>query len=344
MLTSLRTKRDTKEIDRLSYHKIGDPATPIPRTCKKCKVKTSEKGTCACDVKNHPDLKNYRIDENTVVRYESEDSANSELNRIFEPPRTLLELTNRAASMLDNTMHIDAGNNKSAEQKNGDQSEGESRTNQPQNSPPHRPTSPAHSERDSPITMPQEDRNQREDNADTQLESPGQKAIHDASNRAAPEKEPKPRDTPPHEHQQSARREDALSLQHHRRIPDERKVSAWQHSTKNPQPVDRSWTFHHINIEILEFQLSATARSTVRQPNQTASTAPWPRWKRCPVKLQNTRTPNIIEQHHQSFFVLSEGPTQPTPSESYYSGLGSRVTPGPTARSVEATSEPRHHT
>ena len=140
-------------------------------------------------------------------------------------------------------------------------------------------------------------------------------------------------------------REDALSLQHHRRIPDERKVSAWQHSTKNPQPVDRSWTFHHINIEILEFQLSATARSTVRQPNQTASTAPWPRWKRCPVKLQNTRTPNIIEQHqHQSFFVLSEGPTQPTPSESYYSGLGSRVTPGPTARSVEATSEPRHHT
>ena len=135
-----------------------------------------------------------------------------------------------------------------------------------------------------------------------------------------------------------------MSLQHHRRIPDERKVSAWQHPTKNPQPVDRSWTFHHINIEILEFQLSATARSTVRQPNQTASTAPWPRWKRCPVKLQNTRTPNIIEQHHQSFFVLSEGPTQPTPSESYYSGLGSRVTPGPTARSVEATSEPRHHT
>ena len=158
MLTSMRTKRDTKEINRLSYHKVGDPATSNPRTCKKCKVKAPEKGTCACDVKNHPDLKQYRIDRDTTVRYESEDSANSELNGIFEPPRTLLELTNRAASMLENTMHIDAGNSHSIKQNNGDQSEGESRINQPQNSPPHRPTPPVHSERGSPEIMPQEDR------------------------------------------------------------------------------------------------------------------------------------------------------------------------------------------
>ena len=145
MMASQRTKRDTKEINRLSYLKVGDPTTSNPRTCKTCKLKVSERGTCACDVKGHPDLKHYKIDKDTAVRYESEDSTNSELNRIFEP--NILGLTNRATkSMLDNTMHIDAGNNKSAEQKNEDQSEGESRMNQPQNSQPHRPTSPAHSE------------------------------------------------------------------------------------------------------------------------------------------------------------------------------------------------------
>jgi hypothetical protein len=197
MLTSLRTKRDTKEIDRLSYHKIGDPATPIPRTCKKCKVKTSEKGTCACDVKNHPDLKNYRIDENTVVRYESENSANSELNRIFEPPQTLLELTNRAASILENTTHINAGNSHSAEQNNGDQSESESIITQPQNSPPRRPTPQAHSERGSLETVPQEDRDQTDSDPGTQPEDPEHGASHGASSRAALEIDTGPRYTPP---------------------------------------------------------------------------------------------------------------------------------------------------
>jgi hypothetical protein len=255
MLTSMIAKRDTKEINRLSYHKVGDPATSNPRTCKKCKVKASEKGTCACDVKNHPDLKQYKIDRDTKVRYDSENSANSELNRIFEP--NILELTNRATkSMLDNTMHIDAGNNNSAEQKNGDQSEGKSRMNQPQNSPPHRPTPPAHSERDSPVTMPQEDRDQRDSDPGTQPEGPEHGASHGASSRAALETDTGTRYTPPRGLQQhgeyaAARQNTATPYQSIRELnatPTQVKSRPKLPQTSLLMPINSENNFAHQNL------------------------------------------------------------------------------------------------
>ena len=80
-----REKRDTKEIDRLSYVKVGSPTISNPRTCKACKSRVSENGTCACEVKGHPDLKGYKIDKDTIVRHSDENSTNSDLNGIFEP-------------------------------------------------------------------------------------------------------------------------------------------------------------------------------------------------------------------------------------------------------------------
>ena len=175
-----REKRGTKEIDRFSYDKTGSPTISNPRTCKACKSRISESETCACIVKGHPDLKNYKIDKDTMVRFSDEDSTNSSLNRIFEP--NILGLTNSATNaMLGNTMQIDTGNSNAAEQVGEDQSEDETRTKQSLNSSPNRPFS--HSTRNSPITLPQGDtQNQMERNTDSRkFESPRLKATYDAS-------------------------------------------------------------------------------------------------------------------------------------------------------------------
>ena len=108
-MAAQRGKRDTKEVDRLTYIKAGNPTTPNPPTCRTCKSRISGSGTCACEVKGHPDLKSYKIDKDTIVRYSDEDSTNSGLN--------ILELTNRATNaVLGNTLRIEAGNSNTAEQ------------------------------------------------------------------------------------------------------------------------------------------------------------------------------------------------------------------------------------
>jgi hypothetical protein len=120
-MAAQRGKRDTKEVDRLSYIKAGNPTLPSLPTCKTCKARISGNGMCPCEVSGHPDLKNYKITKDTKVRYSDEESTNSSLN--------ILDITNKAANAaLGGTLRIETGDSNAAQQMGISQSENETET------------------------------------------------------------------------------------------------------------------------------------------------------------------------------------------------------------------------